>query len=119
MICSGHTTPPRGWADPGSTTCSWLGEPRRSTAARRVRRHLNDGGGRAGALALGVAVLALWLAPPVLQVPRPGWASVAVLLLAAVGGKLLGLTLSRRRLRGELRRLAAGADARPAARAFG
>ena len=96
----------------------WVGEPLRSIAGRRVRRHLNDGGGRAGELALGVAVLALWLVPSLLHVPRPGWPSVAVLLIVtAVGGKLLGLAWSRRRLRGELRRLGAGADANPTARA--
>jgi hypothetical protein len=88
----------------------WVGEPERSAVARRVRRYHNDCGCRMGELVLGVAVLVLWLAPPALHVARPGWPSVVLLLvLAAVGGKLLGLAWSRRQLKGELRRLGDGA----------
>lgn len=88
----------------------WLTDDERESAARRVRQHHNDCGCRAGELVLALAALSIWLAPDLLDVARPGWPDAALLLVvAAVAGKVLGLALSHRALRNELRRLRSGA----------
>jgi len=87
----------------------WLAEQERHSASRRLRRHHNDCGCRTGEVVLAVAALIAWLAPGLLHVDRPGWlALILLLVLAAVGGKLLGLFVSRRQLRLDLRRLSSG-----------
>ena len=104
-------------------TASWLGRPRvervvvtlpglteaeRQRAGQRLRALHNDCGCRTGELSLVLTAAAVWLAPLAAPVPRPGWPVVLLLLvLAAVGGKLLGLARSRHLLREELRRLRA------------
>ena len=88
----------------------WLSEHERQSAARRVRQNLNDCGCRTGELVLALVGLTVFLGPALLRLDRPGWPVVVLLLVvAAVGGKLLGLALSRRRLRLDLRRLSSGA----------
>jgi hypothetical protein len=107
---AGATVLGRPWVDEVRVALPWLEEPERQAAARRLRRHHNDCGCRVGEVALAVAALTAWLAPVLLDVDRPGWPSVVLfLVVAAVGGKLLGLAVSRRLLMLDLRRLSAGA----------
>ncbi|HKA85995.1 MAG TPA: hypothetical protein VKD21_19170 [Acidimicrobiales bacterium] len=80
-----------------------LDEGARADAATRVRRHVNDCGCLWGEIAILLGVATIWLTPMALTVP-----TVLVVGLAGIAGKLLGLAWSRRRLRLELRRLAAG-----------
>jgi hypothetical protein len=82
-----------------------VGEPTRTELARRVRRHTNDCGCRAGELVALLTVLVLWLGPFSPGV-LPG---LGLVLGAAVAGKLAGLAVSRQLLRADLRRLDAAA----------
>lgn len=92
-------------------TLPGIDEPEQT--AERIRRHHNDCGCRFGELVLGLTVLALCVAPPLTHTARPGWpATILLLVLAAVVGKLAGLAWSRRRLRHHLRRLAVLAGSR-------
>ena len=81
-------------------------EPTRAEAARRVRRHLNACGCRAGEAALVLALAVALLIPWHPVGPAP---TAVLVVLAGLAGRLLGLAWSRRQLRNDLRGLAAHA----------
>lgn len=82
-----------------------LSDGTRAQTASRIRGHVNDCGCLWGEIALLVGIATVWLTPLAMTAPN-----VALVVLTAVAGKLLGLAWSQRQLRHDLRRLAADAQ---------